>query len=103
MTIKHKSELGTIALKKGASSGTYVAETSVTQYNFYSTPAKTVEGALQYLEAAAAREVSQALKFQALIQELKEASAVATGESLKSSSELQSLLKEAFVRLELEK
>ena len=72
MNVKHRSdEFGSIVLKKNKV-GNFVAETSITQFTCYSTPSKILENALEYLEAAAAREVAQALKFQTLIKELKD-------------------------------
>jgi hypothetical protein len=72
MILKLKTEYGSISLIK-TKGGNFLANTTVTQFESYTTPCMAEDEALKYLLAAAQRELAQAQKFFDLVSELQKA------------------------------
>lgn len=72
MFLKLKTENGSISLIR-TKAGNLDAQTSVTQYEIYTTPCVDEAEAIEYLMAAAQRELAHAQKFVDLVSELQKA------------------------------
>ena len=99
--LKIKTESGAISLNR-TKAGNLVAQTSITQYESYTTPCMTETEAIEYLMAAAKRELAQAEKFLELVSELQKAQEPisepeAQASDLKAREELAQRLHEALI------